>query len=382
MGKTEDLAGYDTMNQEFLRPRLIGRRFDEHTLPLDILKDFSALEEMLIEVAKRQYFAAHPDRKRTPKGFTKGLELHLTAVEEGSAIPVIALAYAMLFPSADAHYFDQAKDKIVEAIAAAEQGLQPPLPPELLRYFDRFGRGLQEGEAMEFVRLNGQITALTPATRLHLLHASQAESWTEEVTLKGRIPEVDQADHGFELELRDGAKLKAPLLEAHRDTVLEIAVGYRAGAMVAIKGVIERDRADRPRRFESVEHVSPLDPLDIETRLEELAQLQKGWLDGKGCALDQTSLIRLAQAFEECFSSDLPLPHLYPTPEGGVQAEWTIGQWEVSLEITLPDLAADYQAVHLVTGEAREQEIMLANMKGDDWKRLNDALTQLQEDQV
>ena len=35
------------MNQEFLRPRLVGRRFDEHTLPLDILKDFSALEEML-----------------------------------------------------------------------------------------------------------------------------------------------------------------------------------------------------------------------------------------------------------------------------------------------------------------------------------------------
>ena len=108
------------MNQEFLRPRLVGRRFDEHTLPLDILKDFSALEEMLIEVAKRQYLAAHPDRQRTPKGFTKGLELHLTAVEEGSAIPVIALAFATLFPSADAEYFDQAKDQIVEAIAAAK----------------------------------------------------------------------------------------------------------------------------------------------------------------------------------------------------------------------------------------------------------------------
>lgn len=73
------------MNQDFLRSRLVGRRFDEHTLPLDILKDFSALEEMLIEVAKRKYLAAHPDRQRTPKGFTKGLELHLTAVEEGIA---------------------------------------------------------------------------------------------------------------------------------------------------------------------------------------------------------------------------------------------------------------------------------------------------------
>lgn len=370
------------MNQEFLRPRLVGRRFDEHTLPLDILKDFSALEEMLIEVAKRQYLIEHPDRQRTPKGFTKGLELHLTAVEEGSAIPVIALAFATLFPSADAVYFELAKDQIVEAIAAAEQQRQPDLPPELLRYFDRFGRSLHEGEAMEFARSNGQTTALTPARRQYLLRASQAESWTEEVTLKGRIPEVDQSDHGFELELRDGIKLKAPLLEAHRKTVLDAHYSYRSGTLVSIKGVIQRDRADRPKCFESVEHITPLDPLDIETRVEELAQLQDGWLDGKGSALDRTALMCLAQAFDERFGPELPLPYLYPTPEGGVQAEWTLGRWEVSLEITLPTLNADYQAVHTSTGETHEQALLLAAEDGAGWTALNEALTQLQEAQA
>lgn len=370
------------MNQEFLRPRLVGRRFDEHTLPLDILKDFSALEEMLIEVAKRQYLAAHLDRQRTPKGFTKGLELHLTAVEDGSAIPVIALAFATLFPSADADYFEQAKDQIVEAIAAAEQGRQPALPPELLRYFDRFGRGLHEGETMEFVRSNGQTTALTPATRERLLRASQAESWTEEVTLKGQIAKVDQASHSFELELRDGTKLKSPLIASHLDAVVDALRAYEAGAMVAIKGVIQRDRADRPKCFESVEHVTPLDPLDIETRLEELAQLQDGWLDGKGRAPDRASLNRLGQAFDERFGPELPLPHLYPTPEGGVQAEWTLGSWEVSLEIALPSLAADYQAVHIASGETLEQELLLAAEDHTGWIALNDALTQLQEAQA
>lgn len=367
------------MNQEFLRPRLVGRRFDEHTLPLDILKDFSALEEMLLEVAKRQYLATHPDRQRTPKGFTKGLELHLTAVEEGSTIPVIALTFATLFPSADAEYFDQAKDEIVEAIAAAEQGRQPTLPPELLRYFDCFGRGLHEGEAMEFVRSNGQTTALTSVTRERLLRASQAESWTEEVTLKGRIPEVDQADHGFELELRDGLKLKAPLLEAHRKTVLDAHYSYRSGMLVSIKGVIQRDRADRPKCFESVEHVTPLDPLDIETRLEELAQLEDGWLDGKGQGLEQTTLNGLAKAFDEYFDPALPLPYLYPTPEGGVQAEWTMGSWEVSLEINLPSLAAEYQAVHLASGESREMGLLLGPEDTTGWAALNDVLSKLQE---
>lgn len=367
------------MNQEFLRPRLVGKRFNEHTLPLDILKDFSALEEMLIEVAKRQYLAAHPDSQRAPKGFTKGLTLHLTAVEEGSVIPVIALSFATLFPSTDTKYFDQAKDQIIETIAATENNQPPTLPPELLRYFNRFGRGLHEGEAMEFVRSNGQTTALTPVTRKRLLQASQAESWTEEATLKGRVPEVDQADLSFELELHNGIKLKAPLMEAHRKTILDAFVGYQAGVMVAIKGVIERDRADRLKCFESVEHVTTLDPLDIETRLEELALLQDGWLDGKGLALDRPSLIRLAQAFDEGFNPELPLPHLYPTPEGGVQAEWTLGHWEVSLEITLPGLSAEYQAVHTASGETNEQRLSLNIEEGTDWAVLNETLAQLQE---
>ena len=367
------------MKQEFLRPRFVGGRFDEHTLPLDILKDLSALEEMLIEVAKHRYLAAHPDRQRTPKGFTKGLELHLASVEEGSAIPVIALVFASLLPPANAEYLVQAGDQIVEDIAAVDQGRQPTLPPELLRYFDPFGRGLHEGEAVELESSKGQTVSLTPATRERLLRASQAESWTEEATLKGRIPEIDQADSSFELELRNGTKIKAPLLEAHRKTVLEAVTGYRTGTTVAIKGVIQRDRAERPKCFESVEHITPLDPLDIETRLEELALLQDGWLDGKGRALDKASLIRLAQLFDARFSADLPLPHLYPTPEGGVQAEWTLGSWEVSLEISLPDLAADYQAVHTATGETREQTLSLAAEDGADWTALNAALTQLQE---
>ncbi|MNQ84167.1 hypothetical protein D3C85_992870 [compost metagenome] len=332
-------------------------------------------------MAKRQYLTENPERQRTPRGFTSGLELHLSSVEEGSAIPVITLVFAAMFPPNDAEYLERARDQIVETIASVEHGGQPTLPPELLRYFDRFGRGLQNGEAIEF-SYNGQTTALTPETRERLLRASQAEVWTEEATFKGRVPEVDQADLTFELELRDGTKLKAPLLEAHRKTVLEASVGYQNKIMVAIKGVIQRDRAGRPKSFESVEHVTQLDPLDIGTRLNVLAQLQDGWLDGKGLALNQDALNDLARAFDERFSPDLGLPYLYPTPEGGVQAEWELGQWEVSLEITLPSMAAEYQAVNLTTSESHELELSLAADDVASWTELNIALTQLQEGNV
>jgi hypothetical protein len=155
--------------------------------------------------------------------------------------------------------------------------------------------------------------------------------------------------------------------------VLDASLGYREGVLVVIKGVIERDRADRFKRFESVEHITSLDPLDIETRMEALAQLQDGWLDGKGRSPDRASLMRLAQGFDRAYDPDLPLPYLYPTAEGGVQAEWTLGDWEVSLEIALPGQTAQYQALNLKTGETQDLDLCLVE-DGSDWPRLNQAI--------
>ena len=40
---------------EFLSPRLVGNRFDQHSIPLEVLKDLAALEELIVEVAKWHY---------------------------------------------------------------------------------------------------------------------------------------------------------------------------------------------------------------------------------------------------------------------------------------------------------------------------------------
>ena len=365
------------MNQEFLRPRLVGARFDEHSVPLEFLKDFAALEEMIIEVAKWKFLQAHPDRSRTPRGFTNGLELHLTKVEGGSAIPVIALVFGTLFPPANIDYFDQAREAVIEAVASANQNQTGAalLPPNLLSYFDRFGRSLREGESMEFTAANQQVAAFTNETRRKLIRASQAIEWTEEASLIGVISEADQARMSFELELKDGTKLTAPLNSQHLDTVLEAFNGYRNGTRVQLQGVVKKNRQDQLKSIESVEHVSPLDPLDVAARMEDLAALQDGWLDGKGQAPEQAGLKWLAHEFEINFDLDLPLPYLYPTAEGGVQAEWSIGNWEVTLDIDLHNKMAEYQALHLTTQVCTECTWDLS--KPADWKQLNAGLQKL-----
>jgi hypothetical protein len=362
-------------HQDFLKPCLIGKRFEEHTVPLEMLKDFAALEEMVVEVAKWKFLQEHPDNKRVQRNFSKGLELHLEQVEEGSAIPAIVLTFLGLFPSDNAQYFEKARTEIINAIAQVEQGKTPDLPPQFLSYFDRFGRGLREDESMELTSGNSAKVVLTPDIRKRLIKSSKVEVYTEEVALRGRISEADQAKNSFHLELRDGTKLHAPLTEPHLDTVLEAFKHYRSGANVLLQGVIKKDRQNRLHSFESVEHISPLDPLDVTLRLDEIADLKDGWLDGKGIAPVPEKLRWLAGAFDSYFKTALPLPYLYPTAEGGVQAEWSLADWEVTLEIDLATQSAHYQAVNVANNETKEHEITLS--EDDGWTTLNELLTQI-----
>jgi hypothetical protein len=355
------------------KPELIGDRFANHEVPLEVLKDFAAFEELLMEVAKREYLADHPDRLRIPKGFTKGVELRLASIEEGSA--KLALVLAGLSLADTSVYIQRAHDKIVNTIANVSHGAEPGLAPELLRYFDRFGRSLREGERIAFQRAEGGQTSLTPEVRQKLLHASQAEEWTEEMLLKGRVGAADVADGEFELELADGTKLKAPLEHQHNETVIAALGEYLHGRMLALKGVVRKDKSGNFKRIDSVEHVNLLHPLDVETRLEELANLKDRWLNGKGIALDRTSLKALAEEFEKNFDTSLPLPHLYPTPEGGILAEWTLGEWAISLEIETTSQTAQYEALHLTSDKSSELNLNLNEPSA--WTSLNSELQRL-----
>jgi hypothetical protein len=308
-----------------------------------------------------------------PRGFTTGLELRLSAIEEGSA--KLALVLVGLSLTDGAEYITKAHNKIVNTIANIGQGRQTEIPPELLRYFDRFGRSLLEGERIDFPRENGEQISLTPEVRERLLRASQAEEWTEEAILKGRVSSADPADERFELELIDGRKLNAPFERQHNDTVAEALKGYRSNRMIVVKGLLKKDRNGNAKSIDSVEHVTLLDPLDIETRLEELARLKDRWLNGRGIALEKTALQKLAETFDKNFDSELPLPYLYPTPEGAVLAEWSIGDWAVSLEIELPEQKAEYQALNLTSDESRDLELQLSHSAA--WATLNQALRDL-----
>ena len=87
--------------------------------------------------------------------------------------------------------------------------------------------------------------------------------------------------------------------------------------------------------------------LDISAQIDDLRQLKDGWLEGQGKAPSKEGLDWLSQAFDKHYSGDLPLPYLYPTEPGGVQAEWSLGRNEITLEIDLAEHAGYFHALQM-----------------------------------
>jgi hypothetical protein len=70
----------------------------------------------------------------------------------------------------------------------------------------------------------------------------------------------------------------------------------------------------------------------------------------------------------DLLNDDLPRPRVYPTPDGGVQAEWTVGEHEVSITFE-PDGSLYAMSVNVTSGESREPAF-----SGDDVQQIAELL--------
>jgi len=137
-------------------------------------------------------------------------------------------------------------------------------------------------------------------------------------------------------------------------------VGSRKPVVILIKNI------------EFMEKRQVIDNLDIESQLNKIAKLEKGWFNGKGSAFNSDKLKLLSEKFKQNFSSKIALPYLYPTPDDSIQAEWTFKEYEVSLEIEISSFNAYYHQLNLNTNEDEDDELDLN--KDYEWKRLNSKL--------
>lgn len=376
-------------HKDFLAPRLTGKRFDDHSIPLELLEDLSVMEQLIVEMAKVVYLEKNPTRQRVPRGFEENVSLKLCAVDEGSAILKIALIYALggstsgqqtldLFPDPNYAYFEEARDRVYNGIAAANNGenITNYIPEPLLGYFNRIGKRLKEDEAINFNPGSSKNLNLDRNTRKKLVLASSSiKQVTAETYIFAQIPEVDKNKQTFTLLIEGTQRISSVLPDPHYETIMKAFNDFEKNCKVVVKGIGRFNQNDKLESFEAIEQISILDPLDVMYRLDELAKLEDGWLDSSGVAPRRDDLMWFYQMFESNFDKNLPLPAIFPTPEGGIQTEWNIGGSEISLTINLDSKVGDYHSYNFLSKEEASLELKLDEPAS--WALLNDSLSHL-----
>ena len=384
-------------SSEFMKLEFQGKRFTGGEMPLDTLRDLTALKEMIIEVAKWKFREDNPGRTRSPRGFAQRIDLKMVRIEEGSAVPVIALSTqepiipGMQLPYQE--YIEEATALIIQAIGTEDPELNEitngHLPRKYLAYFDQVGRSLHEDESLKFnFPAKKAVASLNQGTRRALIARSRIREITQQVALRGSIPEADQERMTFELQQIHGSKITGRMNHQHLDTIVEAFGGYQNGTRVYIDGIGKYNQENRLLSLESLEQVNFLDPLDVPARLDEMRNLSDGWAEGmQPLNADRSPASRaprhegldwLSEVFEQIYPEELSNPYAYPTPEGGVQVEWSIAPHEATLEINLEEKTGEWHSINLDSNESTLEEIRLDDQG---WLEVIGKIRDLESDQ-
>lgn len=348
----------------FSRLRLTGSRFEGDGMPVEALVELAAYRELVLGVAKVLFRRANPDRQRVPRGFADRLQLRLRVVEDGSAMPVLERVELSGTLLAADDEFTEARDVIATAVAAVAAGteLADGFPREALVLFNRFGQTLRADEAIEL--RSGAATSGPRYTRevRKRLVLNQRRTFQEEVEDIGWVTEVD-ADHMsclIRLRMAPWGAVPAPLDEVTFAAARDVLEPKGEGPPVRVAGIGVFDASQRLIRLDSIQEITVLEDaeelMSLERRFDELAQLHAGWLDGEGAAPDAMVLDRARRLLADLLHFDVPRPRVFPTLEGGVQAEWSVGNHEVSITFE-PDGRLYAVSVNVASGETEEPEL-------------------------
>ncbi len=368
---------------DFLRPRLDGARFKNGGIPKDVLPNLHALQEMVIEVARWQYLKDNPNRRRSSPDFSK-VDLELVSIESGSTVPVFKLTTTQQTLDGQIlhqKYFESAKEYIVETIKHLAQDEQ--LPPDevpsydMLEHLKHIGHNLRDDETLELTASTHQTPArLTKKIRDKVLSLTSTIRRASEVVLRGSVHKIDQKNMTFSLQQVYGPLVTGHLPDPYYDIIMKAFDRYKDNARVQIQGTVQHSRDGRIS-IESITHIHLLDKLDVLVQLDELRTMKTGWLNGEGVAPSHDGLDWLSDIFKQYYPNNVVLPHIYPTPKGDLDLEWSIGKREISLEVDLVKHSGEWSWYDVSTNSS--DETVLDLNKQDSWEWVANQIRSMKE---
>lgn len=361
------------VKEPFIRPRFVGERFEQVTLPVMVARDLAAYEELVVELAKHLYRRKHPDRIRVPRGFAREFSLHLdTTIEPGSAKPsLVAVVASSLLVASLPVEFHEARDLINQVIAAPlGTPLPDSFPSSFYSYFNRIGRSLADTEFIEWQpESDSNKAVLDQARRIQLVrtHRNTYEANIEEI---GHVVTLDTIKPTGSLRRLSGDIVPFTYSDPFLND-LRSALGVEH-LHVRLRGIGSFDGNNSLLSISEIEETDLLPHWNLVSSIESLSTLQAGWLDGHGALFAIEDVSQIAQDLAQAFPVGLDYPAVVPTGDGNVCLEWIRPESRIELEANIIDKQLELYATN-VGGNEFLAEVFDVNA----WDQALDRVNQL-----
>lgn len=369
---------------KFLELTFDGGRFAAHAVPIDVLAELGTFQQLLVRVARTIFFQRHQDRHRVPRGFQEAAQLYLTSSEPNCFTAGLSRPGAWLGNAEDIGIFDQARDMSIRALALVSEGQDLPadFPPDAIDLLAALGQRLDNDEEL-LVRTRrdaGTTARVNQRTRARLAEITRRPLEREE-GIDGEVEKVDDTADRFTLRTRVGTRVEVPFSVVQRPAVME-ALEQRPIARVRVRGLLavaQRLKMKSVAELEVVDDERAPEVQRVWKRLEDLRSLRDGWLEGDGVTPDAVVVARAREVIARILVDyrDLPRPKVFPTPDGGIQVEWMIGDWGAELVFEPDEEGVMAEATNVETGEEREEVFAAGQVTADSTAALNGWLAAL-----
>lgn len=321
--------------EHFLNIKYEGERFTGGRLPLDVLADLQALEDILTTFS-REIWLEENNRERMPNGYSDWFKMSLRGVGDGSAIPQLELSVleelqTPLLPIDERFtLMEKAKIKFGKVLEAANDDTPVILSPTQIRNFNRFLTNLKPKEIFKYSSKSDQILnddlnviSIDMEKRKRLLTKVTA-TYEQRIQGKARLKGVDENGllRFFNTYLRDFS-----LTDNSRPPS---EYGSNIGGYYEFDLTVLRRHDDSIHSVITIHDISLLEHPAIDA-IDKMASLEKGWLDGYGHSISQS----IRDSAKRFIVTTNPLPTFYaiaPTEEGGILLEYEISGWDYGIE--------------------------------------------------
>lgn len=352
------------MGTEFMvQAEFQGPMFKTSGIPPDVFRALSSWHKINGEVLRLGYRALH-NKRNVPRVVQDDYE---TSLQTEKWSPVVQVYVRSTNGSIE--YIQRGYDLVMDGLLREVPMLPLPIADKMMPIYGHLGPadGMQlstekgrkpawlgQGEIGSAGKMITSGESMAPA----LGYAGYGQP-----NLRGVVYAVDRVKQTFAVNsTRTGRKVQNLPLDALNTPVIMDALNeYGAGGLVQLEAVaqgsdpLEGLRVHRLRR------------LNVPARLDEFHRLKDGWLKDWYVAPKRDGLDWLADRFEALYPDDVDPPHVYPTPEGGISAEWIIGEHRVIFEIDLDAHSGDWLQWDRRNEEEEESRRLDLNQESD-WR--------------